>query len=116
MRRFVPIVAAGAAALMPGWALAQQAEPYRYGYGPHMDWVAGWNGMMLGPLFMVLILAAVIALVIVLVRWFGGSWHATGPTPYTPAGRAPLDILRERYARGEIDKGEFEERRHVLGD
>jgi putative membrane protein len=47
------------------------------------------------------------------VRWFAGPWHGDSqPVP----GRTPLDILRERFARGEIDKDEFEERRRVLGD
>jgi putative membrane protein len=45
------------------------------------------------------------------VRW-PGAWHGT----QVPPGRTPLDILRERFARGEIDKQEFEERRRVLGD
>jgi putative membrane protein len=33
-----------------------------------------------------------------------------------PLGRAPGEILKERFARGEIDKDEFDERRRTLGD
>jgi putative membrane protein len=70
--------------------------------------------MIFGPLFMILVLAVVIAVVVLLVRGLGGPWH--GVANYAPPGRTPLDILKERFARGEIDKEEFEERRRVLGD
>jgi putative membrane protein len=66
-----------------------------------------------GPLFMIVLLAVIIAAVILLVRWFGGT-TAAGTARLPPANRA-LDILKERFARGEIDKTEFEERRRVLG-
>ncbi|WP_201789038.1 SHOCT domain-containing protein [Nitrobacter vulgaris] len=33
-----------------------------------------------------------------------------------PPTQTPLDILKERFARGEIDKAEFEDRRRVLGE
>ncbi len=70
--------------------------------------------MMFGPLFMILMLAAVIAVAVLLVRWLGGSWQ--GAAPHVLLGRTPLDILKERFARGEIDKEEFDERRRVLGE
>jgi len=110
--------AAGAAvALVPTFAWAQgPSDADQYGYGPHMMWWGGgWYGMILGPLFMILVLAAVIAVAVLLVRWLGGPWQGAGPHQ-VPPGRTPLDILKERFARGEIDKAEFEERRRVLGD
>ena len=32
----------------------------------------------------------------------------------TPPAKTPLEILKERYARGEIDKEEYEERKRML--
>mgnify|MGYP001078000422 CR=1 FL=1 len=103
----------GAGALLPGWAWAQTLPgPDRYDWGhPMMGWGWGWGGMIFGPIFMILVLAVTIAVAVLLVRWIAGP--AQGPQH--PQGRSPLDILKERYARGEIDKEEYEERRRTLG-
>ncbi|WP_368904813.1 SHOCT domain-containing protein [Taklimakanibacter lacteus] len=81
-----------------------------------MWWGEGWHAMMFGPLFMILVLAIAIAVVVLLVRRLGGPWQETTTTRYPVSDRTPLDILKQRFARGEIDKQEFEERRRVLGD
>jgi putative membrane protein len=79
-----------------------------------MGWGGGWYGMIFGPIFMILLLALVIAIAVLLVRWLGGPGQPTSHQP--PWASTPLDILKERFARGEIDKQEFEERRRVLGE
>ena len=113
------VAAAGSAlALMHSavWAQAP-SDADRYAYGPHMMWWGGgWYGMIFGPLFMILVLAVLIAVVVLLVRWAGGLGQGTVPPHHMPPGRTPIDILKERFARGEIDKDEFEERRRILGD
>lgn len=116
-KTIVPIIAAASAVPIltasAAWAQAPSA-PESYPYGPRMMWWGGgWEGMFFGPLFMVLVLAAVIAVTLLLVRRPGGSWHGTTPPP---PGRTALDILKERFARGEIDKADYEERRRVLGE
>ena len=99
-----------AATLTPGVAMAQAVGDYP-GYGPHMMWGGGWAGWIVGPLMMIVLLAIAVAVVLALVRAFGG-----GPPPaHGATHRDPLDILKERYAKGEIDREEFEERRRVLG-
>jgi putative membrane protein len=106
----------GALAVAPISAWAQQGPTNgNYGYGRHMMWDGDWGfGMLLGPLFSVLLLVAVIAAVVLLVRWIGGPVH--GHLHHSMSQhRMPLDILKERFARGEIDKDEYEERRRVLG-
>ncbi len=89
-----------------GPALADQAhETFAH---PMMCGAWGWAGMILGPLMMIVVLAAVVAAAVLLVRWMGGA-PAAGPAP-----ASPLDILNERFAKGEIDKQDFEERRRLL--
>lgn len=116
----IPIFAAASAVLTlaPSAVLAQApSDADRYTYGPHMmGWGGGWYAMIFGPLFMILFLAVLIAAVVLLVRWLGGPWQGATTPHHAPPGRIPLDILRERFARGEIDKDEFEERRRVLGE
>jgi putative membrane protein len=69
----------------------------------------GWrDGSWIGLLFMVLFWVGVVALVVWAVRQ-GGSTTAVA------AGQnRALDILEERFARGEIDLEEFELRRSAL--
>lgn len=66
--------------------------------------------MIFGPLLMIFVLALPVAAVVVLIRWLGGSRGSVS------SGQTPLNILRERYARGETNTEEFEERRRTLGD
>lgn len=56
-------------------------------------------------LWWVLILAGVIALIKWLTNQFGGV---------SGRGQSPLEILQARYAKGEIDKTEFEDKKKDL--
>jgi len=60
--------------------------------------------MMLG---MLLFWVLVIVVIGVGVRWFLAQGKQT-------EGNSPLEILRQRYARGEINKEEFEARKKDL--
>lgn len=65
--------------------------------------------MILGPLYMILWLVVLVAAIVLVVRWLGGSVPATRSST-----RAARDILDERFARGEIDQEEYEKRRKAL--
>jgi putative membrane protein len=90
----------------PVWAQVPQYD------GPHMWGV--WHGWFFGSIMMAVFITALIALIVVLAWRAGAGTHVH--TPHLPATKTPLDILKERFARGEIDKTEFEERRRILGE
>ena len=96
---------------LSGSALAQQTTQSHY-HGPHM-WGGGY-GWFMAPIMMLAFIALAAVIVVLLVRWLGGSGHGPIGQPQGPPGKTPLDILKERFAKGEIDKDEFEERRKIL--
>jgi putative membrane protein len=81
-------------------------------------WNWGWGGMMLGGgLLMLLLLVGAILVIYFVVRALAhaGSSHPGTPSagPVGSAGR-PLEILKERYARGEITKEQYDQMREDL--
>jgi putative membrane protein len=70
------------------------------GYGGAFGWI--------GPIMMLIFWLAIIAGIIFLVRFFIKQ-GSSGGKPETS-----LDILKKRYARGEIGREEYEEKKKDL--
>jgi putative membrane protein len=106
MQGFMPMMSGGYG-MMGGYGSNYYGSNYQnnmmgyYGYGSMM----GWGG--LGLLFNILWWVLIVAVIIGLVRLFSGKSGRWG------RGSA-LDILKERYAKGEIDKAEFEAKKKDL--
>lgn len=89
-------------ALLSEPALAQTTFRDCEGYMWHGGWV-------FGPIMMILFLALIVIAVVLLVRWLASS---NGRPPVSRSDA--LAILQERFARGEIDKDDYDERRRIL--
>lgn len=75
-----------------------------------MDWGSGGGGGYFG-LMHLLWWALVVIGIVLLVRWLPGAGRSASQSEPDRS----LTILRERYARGEIDKAEFDARKRDLG-
>jgi putative membrane protein len=77
--------------------------PWTYGYG-HMDWLRwGWLGWIGMVLFWVLIVLGIV--------WLWRSLDLPRAWRGDSTGRSSdraIEIVRERYAKGEIDAEQFE--------
>lgn len=73
----------------------------------------GWWWWGFGALHMLLFWGVLIFGIVLLVRWLSRSPTTTFDRPYV---KTALDILKERYARGEIGKEEFEQKKRDLTD
>lgn len=70
----------------------------------------GWGHMLFGGIMMAAFWIAVITLVVLLVRRLTSRRNS----PDSPRSPSALALLEQRYARGEIDKQEYIERRRDL--
>ena len=93
-------------------AFAQQGryDGWRMGSGMMGSWGMGWFGGIFMVVFWILILLGFI---------FGIRWllQVTGKKEDSGQhGSRAIDILKERYARGEIDKAQFDSMKRDLSD
>ena len=104
------------ARLLSGFALVLITPAFALGQDRTWEWQWGWHPMMFmwgaGGLAMMLLMLVfwglVIAGLVIGLRWL------VGQRPPSHRDEAH-EILRQRYARGEIDKQEFETRKRDLG-
>ena len=69
---------------------------------------APWYGMIFGPIVMIAFIAAFVLLIAWAFRVAGLGWQPRVQQ------KSALDLLKDRFARGEIDHTEYEERKKLL--
>ena len=131
MKRIILAMTVSAYSLAALPALAQQSPGADGGPG-RMPWhgqMGGWHGHMggwhagafLAPFVMLLALIGTVALIVWLVQWINHTSYHRGHLGcphcgrrWNGGGRAALEILENRLARGELSKEEFEATRSLL--
>jgi putative membrane protein len=96
---------------LPALAQAPDSPPEWYWYH-HGEF--GWGHMIFGTLMMLVFWGGLILLILLAVRWLGRRPSETGER--VTGTKSALRILEQRFARGEIDKAEFEERKRLLSE
>lgn len=113
----VMISIAVTAALAEAGEIPNPSGPLDHGH--HMMWGGGqWGGfgMILWPIFMTLIMVGIIVAIVAGIIYFLRLSGVAGPRGDHFANDRALAVLKERYAKGEIDSEEFAERKKLLTD
>lgn len=68
----------------------------------------GWGWVLLGPLFWIIVIGLVVYAVV--------SFNKRGSgVNYPEHNETPLDIIKKRYAKGELTREQFEQMKKDLG-
>jgi len=93
-----------------GMAWAQQTGRY---YDHNMMWGSGIFGWLLGGFMMLLFIALATVVIMAVIRAFGGQKRHIVSADNDENIDA-INILKKRFASGEIDKEEFEKTKELL--
>ncbi len=79
------------------------------------SWSHNWAGeaghMAFGSLGMILFWGGLILLIVLAVRWFGGT---SSDAEASEARGTAFETLEKRFARGEMEREDFEEHKRLL--
>ncbi len=78
------------------------------------DYGWGWGWMIFGGLMMIVFWGGLIALIVLAVRGLMGGGQPRETSYRRPPESSALEILKIRYAKGEITKEEYEQMRRDL--
>ena len=80
-----------------------------FGYGG-----MGWIGMILGLVITIAVIIGLVLLIVWAVRQMSGN--SAQPVSHSQAGQSARDIAQARYARGEINREEYQQIVSDLGN
>ena len=89
--------------LSPAFAQSGGYRNWHMGRWMMGDWGMGWFGMIFMLLFWVLVIVGIVFL----IRWLVQNTGSRGSSGVGTSSQA-MNILKERYAKGEITHDEFE--------
>lgn len=102
-------------------AIAQEAPQPRHMHPREWYWHGPWQGPWHGsPFWWLCPLIILFLLLVFCAIFFFGRRHHWGPPWHmmhwggSPPTRSALQILNERFARGEIDKDEYEDKKAAI--
>jgi putative membrane protein len=107
MKRILPFIMGSLFGLTIFTARNAFAQMGGYGGWGHGPWMMGGYGF--GGIFMVIFWIVVVIGIVFLIRWLVQSTRGGAGS-----AESALEILKRRYAKGEINKKEFEQKKKDL--